>query len=106
MPAVWPNIPLILITDARAVFHARGHIHVHHMFPHHAGFTLTLAAWIRNHAPRTLARWAWSRDAEDGLLITHLPAPAASCARGRRLAPRRSCAFTVFARLVAPDLDL
>src|SRR5579864_233416 len=80
--AIRPNIALLLIANARAIFHACRHGHVNHVLFHHAAFAFALAARIRNYPSVSMARRAWPGNAEHGLLIAHLPATGACLARG------------------------
>src|ERR1041385_1061787 len=76
-PAVGTNITLFLIANPCAIFHASRYAHVDHVLFHRAALAFALAAWIRNHAPISIASRAWPGNAEHGLLIADLPATGA-----------------------------
>src|SRR5689334_7069518 len=86
--AVGPNIALLLVANARPIFHACRYANVDQVFLHHAAFALAFTARIGNYPPVSMARWARPGNAEHGLLIADLAASGACLAGGRPLGSR------------------
>jgi hypothetical protein len=93
-------------TNSRAVLHSRGHLSLDHALAQQAAFAFTLRAGIGDYAPRALAGWAGSSDAEEALLIPHLTAPIARPAGHRSFAGCRTVPAASVARLVAAYIHL
>src|ERR1041385_1012077 len=100
------NVALLLIADARAIFHASRYAHVDHVFFHRAALAFALAARVGNYAPLAVARWTWPGNAEHGLLITDRPAAGASLACGWALRSRGSRAAALLTCFIAAYFDL
>src|SRR5581483_8913669 len=66
--------------------------------------SLARGAGVRDHRPSALAGGAGTADAEEALLVAHLPASAAGAACHRGLARRQSGAMAGRARFVPADL--
>ncbi len=88
---------------ARAIFHARGNFRIHGALTKNPAFAFAFGAGIGNYAAGSLTRRARSRDAEEALLIAHLPAAGASAAGSGAFTGRRARAATLFAGFVTAD---
>src|SRR5713101_9498745 len=93
-------------TDARSVFDSGRNFRVHRSLSQDPSFAFAFGARIGNHATRALACRTSACDAEEPLLITHLPAPGAGAAGHRCFARSGAGASAVFAGFMAPDRDL
>src|SRR6185312_8427498 len=71
------GIALLLITNARAVFHSGRNCNVDGAFVHHASIALALVAWIGNNAAHSLTCGTGAGDGEEALLIPDLASAAA-----------------------------
>src|SRR5258708_38929830 len=86
--------------NARAVFYASGNFRVDRALPQNPTFAFALGAGIGNHVARSLAGGTSSRNAEETLLIPHLPAAVASTAGGWAFAGSPTRTGTIPAGLV------
>ena len=75
-----PSLAAARKANARAIFHARRNLRLHCVLPQNPSLAFTLGAGIGNHIARPLARGARPRDAEEALLVAHLPAARARAA--------------------------
>ena len=93
-------------TNARAIFHSGGDLGVHGALPQHASLAFALRTGICDHSARPLTRRTRAGDAEEALLIPHLPAACARLASAGPLAGRSAGTATFFAGFVAAHGDL
>jgi len=93
-------------TNARAVLHSRRHLGFHHTFAQQAAFAFALRAWLGDYAARALAGWAGASNAEEPLLIPHLPSAIARPAGDRSLTGRCAVSAARVAGLMAAHADL
>src|SRR5215471_1063978 len=91
--------------NAGSILYARRNFCIHRALAQQAALAFALRAGIGNHAAASLARGTGARDAEESLLITHLPAPVARAAGGRPFAGSRTGATALFACFVATNRD-
>src|SRR5581483_8878714 len=99
---------LALSAEAHAcpVFHSRRDLDLDPPLANHTPFAVALGAGIGDHAARARARRARPRNGEEPLLISHLPPPAASAARGRLFTLGRAGASASLTALVAANVHL
>src|ERR1041385_3279224 len=100
------NVALLLIADARAIFHASRYAHVDHVLFHRAALAFALAARVGNYASLAVARWTWPGNAEHGLLIADLPAAGAGLTCSRAFRSRRARAAALLTCFIAAYFDL
>ena len=92
-------------SDARSVFYARRNLGVNRALAQDAPFAFALRARIGNHAARALACRTGARNAEESLLVSHLPATIARPAGGRAFAGSGSGSAAFLTSLVTANGD-
>src|SRR5215470_15402148 len=103
--AVDARIALLLVAHARAILNSRWHVDLHGALPHLPAFAFAFRARIGDHAPHSAAIRTGARHAEEALLITDLPAPAAGGTSHRTFARSRARSVALLATFIAPDSD-
>src|SRR5713226_7710855 len=93
-------------TDARSVFHSGGNFCVHRPLAEQPAFAFAFRTRIGNHAARTLARRTGAGNAEEPLLIAHLPPSSTGTAGHGCFACRSTRTSAVLAGLVPADRNL
>jgi hypothetical protein len=84
--AVQPSFSESGVANASSVFHACGNFRVYRPLLQDPAFAFALGAWIGNNAACALTGGARARDAEETLLVAHLPPAIAGTAGDRRFA--------------------
>src|SRR5205823_10251902 len=87
-------------TNASSVFHSGRNLCINRLLLDHAPFTPAARTRIADHTARSVACGTSTRNAEESLLISDLPAAAAATASRRSFAVRASRSITLFAKLM------